>query len=153
MLAKHPANLALRLTLEVVAFAAIVMWGWRQPGSLRYWLGIGLPLLLAVLWALLRSPADPIHAARHRIIAIPGPFRLLLELVVFAFAGFALVKIDKIVLAVVFFGVLLLHNAWSSTRLNAMWRNQPPEPEPEPQAIPAPRPTRAKPRSTKRPRR
>jgi len=80
-MSSHPLNLALRLLLELSALAAYAYWGWTDhEGIRRYLLGIGLPLLAAVLWGTFRVPNDPGNAP----VPIPGPVRLLLEAAFFA---------------------------------------------------------------------
>jgi hypothetical protein len=47
----HPPNLALRFLLEMAALVAIGYWGFDQhSGIWRFVIGIGGPMLAAVLW-------------------------------------------------------------------------------------------------------
>ena len=54
------ANLALRFLLEVCALVALGYWGFKTGGSLitKLALGIGAPLLAAVLWGTFVAPAQ-----------------------------------------------------------------------------------------------
>lgn len=80
-------NDALRFGLELTALGAFATWGWTATGGpLRYGLAIGLPVLAAALWGTFRVPGDPGDAP----VAVPGPVRLLLEVVLFFAAGVAL---------------------------------------------------------------
>ena len=48
---QNAANLALRFILELVALYFIGRWGWiRFDGVLRYFVAIGVPLFMAVIW-------------------------------------------------------------------------------------------------------
>ena len=77
-MASHPINLALRFLLELAALAAYAYWGWvAHEGAWRYVLGIGPPLLAAILWGTFRVPNDPGSAP----VPVPGPARLLLAAV------------------------------------------------------------------------
>jgi uncharacterized protein DUF2568 len=51
-------NLAARFVLELVALGAVAYWGTENAGtqSLRLGLGVGLPLLSALLWGMFVSP-------------------------------------------------------------------------------------------------
>jgi Protein of unknown function (DUF2568) len=71
------ANLGLRFLLELCALAAVGYWGLHHHGGVaQFVLGIGGPLLVAVVWGLFLSP--------KATVSIPSPARLTLELVVFA---------------------------------------------------------------------
>ncbi len=89
----HPINLALRFGLEVAALAALGLWGWRQgEGWLRFLLGLGIPLLAAVVWGVFAVPDDPSRSGSAPV-AVPGLVRLLWELAFFAFAVWALFEL------------------------------------------------------------
>ena len=57
-------------------------------------LGIGAPLLIATIWAVFGSPAAPIPAK--------GLLRILLELIIFGLAVFALYSTGKTTLAIIY---------------------------------------------------
>jgi hypothetical protein len=89
-MASHPINLALRFLLELAALFSLGYWGWTQnQGVLRFALGIGLPLLAAVLWGTFRVPGDA-SASGKAPVPTPGPLRLILELAFFGAAVWAL---------------------------------------------------------------
>ena len=74
---------ALRLVSELVAFAALALWGflaWNAPWSFVW--GIGAPLLAILGWALFLSPRAVFH--------LPRLVRAVIELLVFASATVAL---------------------------------------------------------------
>ena len=78
------ANLAVRFILELCALAAYAYWGFktgRGPVA-RIGLGIGAPLLAAVVWGTFVAPRAP--------VAVPAAVRLVLELAVFGSAVAAL---------------------------------------------------------------
>ena len=78
------ANLALRFLLELCALAALCYWGFKTgTGTIsRVLLGIGAPLVAAVLWGTIVAPGAP--------VSVPGALRLLVELAVFGSAAAAL---------------------------------------------------------------
>jgi hypothetical protein len=82
-------NLAVRFLLEICALAAVGYWG-LQAGNgklLKIVLGIGAPLLLAVLWGVFGSPKAPIK--------LPLTIHLFLELLIFGLAAIALFVAGK----------------------------------------------------------
>jgi hypothetical protein len=80
-------NLAVRFLLELSLLVVFGMWGFRAGGStlVKWLLGLGLPLLAAVLWGMLLAPA-----ARNRL---QEPWRLIAEVVLFGLAVAALFSI------------------------------------------------------------
>ncbi|MCP4362229.1 MAG: YrdB family protein [Chloroflexi bacterium] len=86
----HPINLFFRFVLELSALAAMGVWGWQQgEGWLRLLLALGIPIIAAILWGTFAVPDDPSRSGKAPI-AVPGILRLLLELVFFIFATWAL---------------------------------------------------------------
>jgi hypothetical protein len=74
------ANLAVRFLLELCALAALAYWGFKTgtgPIS-KIGLGIGAPLLAAVVWATFVAPGASIQ--------VPWPLRLVLQVVIFGLA-------------------------------------------------------------------
>ena len=78
------ANLALAFLLELGILAALAYWGVRTGDGLgmQIVLGLGAPLLVAVVWGLWLAPR-----ARRRL---PNGPRLVLKLVIFGVAALAL---------------------------------------------------------------
>ncbi len=77
------ANLTLAFLLELCALGALGYWGVRVGGGplAKIALGIGAPLLAAVLWGLFAAPRAPVSV----------PFvRFVVQLVVFGSAAMAL---------------------------------------------------------------
>lgn len=89
-------NAAVRFLLELAALVVFGYWGYSlgstQVASVG--LGIGVPLGVAVVWALFGSPAAPYRLGH--------PWRLLLELAVLGGAAVALAALDRPTLAVAF---------------------------------------------------
>lgn len=98
------ANLALRFLLEVGALVALGYWGFHVGSSeaLHWILGIGAPLLAAVVWGLFVAP--------RRRFDVPLAVWVLLQVVIFGAAIAALLASGRATFAVVF-TVLLLINA------------------------------------------
>jgi hypothetical protein len=78
------ANLALRFFLELCALGALGYWGFKTGRGLivKVGLGIGAPLLAALVWGMLGAPDAP--------VLLPEPLHLLLELMIFGLAAVAL---------------------------------------------------------------
>jgi len=93
MAAIKTANLALRFFLELCALAALAYWGFHTGSGLvaRLGLGIGAPLLAAIVWGAFVSPRAP--------VVVPASVRLLLELLVFGLACAGLVAAGQTGLA------------------------------------------------------
>lgn len=77
-------NLALRFGMELAMLFALGYWGFKTGSSagMRWLLGIGAPLLAAVVWGMLMAP----RASRR----LQGGWFLLVELILFGLAGWAL---------------------------------------------------------------
>jgi hypothetical protein len=123
VLSNHPANLILRFVLEIVALVAVGQWAWRVGESFgsalaRIAFTIGLPLLMAALWAVFRAPDDPTQPEQKKpIVAISGPLRLLLEAVFFGFAVWTAFNMQRVGFGLVMVIALLLHYFWSAERV------------------------------------
>jgi len=92
----HPINSGLRFLLEIAALISFGIWGWQiGEGWIRFILALGIPILVAILWATFRVPNDPGEAP----VAIPGVLRLAFELALFAFAVWALYDTEHVILA------------------------------------------------------
>lgn len=72
-------NSGLRFLLEILALIILGYWGFHYSGII---LGIGTPILLAVVWGTFGSPKAPYK--------LEGFSRLLLEIAVFGLAAVAL---------------------------------------------------------------
>jgi hypothetical protein len=97
------ANLALRFGLELCMLAALGYWGFRLEASwpIRLGLGIGTPLLAAIVWGTFLSP--------KATVPLSAGWRLLLELIVFGCAIVALYAAGQPRLAGIFAVVLLIN--------------------------------------------
>lgn len=82
-------NLALRFLLELCMLAAVGYWGFKSQSGLpmKFLFGIGLPVLIAVLWGMFLAP----RATRP----LRGASFLALELVLFASGAVALFASGK----------------------------------------------------------
>ena len=120
----HPLNLALRFLLELAALAVAGIFGWTvADGWWRLVAAIDFPLTLAVLWGVFAVPGDPSRSGKA-IVPIPGILRLLLELVIFGFAAWALFSMDATRLSLLLGGLTILHYALSWDRV--AWLRQEP---------------------------
>lgn len=96
-------NLAVRFLLELCMLAAIAFWGFKtqSSGFMKILFGIGLPLLVAVLWGMFLAPkaTQPLRGASF----------LTLELILFALGFFALFAAGKPTLAWIYIIVLIVN--------------------------------------------
>jgi len=97
------ANLALRFLLELCALGALGYWGFKTGGGLiaKIGLGIGAPLVTAVVWGTFVSPQAPVE--------LPGLLVLALQVLVFGSATTALVATGHRTLALVFVVIIVIN--------------------------------------------
>lgn len=57
------ANLTLAFVMELVALAALALWGWKTASTtpIKLVLAIGVPLLAALAWGLFAAPNATFH--------------------------------------------------------------------------------------------
>jgi hypothetical protein len=105
------ANLALAFLLELCALAALGYWGFVTGGGLpaKIGLGVGVPLLAAVLWGVFESP--------RASLPLPEPWHLLFALAFFGCAAAALYAAQHARVALVFALVVILNQV-----LAYVWR-------------------------------
>ena len=98
------ANLTLRFLLELCALGALGYWGFKTAnGTLaKIGLGVGAPLVAAVVWGMFVSPQTP--------AVLPGLVVLVLQVLVFGSAAAGLVATGHRTLATVFV-VIVVTNA------------------------------------------
>ena len=77
-------NLGVRFLLELCMLAAVAFWGFKTQNSwlMKILLGIGLPVLIAILWGMFLAPR-----ATHRLSGAPF---FALELALFSTGAFSL---------------------------------------------------------------
>jgi hypothetical protein len=97
------SNLLLRFILELCALGAVGYWGFKTGGGFaaKLGLGIGAPLVVAVVWAVFVSPQAPVRLAL--------PLSLLLQAAVFGIAAAALVATVHRTLAWVFVALVVVN--------------------------------------------
>jgi hypothetical protein len=98
------ANLALAFFLELGVLVALGYWGLQtgQGTIAKIGLGIGLPVVAVMVWALFGAPKAVWH--------LNGPWRLILEVVFFGSATLALIAAGLPVLGVAFALVFVLNS-------------------------------------------
>jgi len=119
----HPLNLILRFLLEMSALVAMGYWGWTQHDGLGRWLWvIGAPLVAAVLWGTFAVLDDPSRSGKAPV-PTPGILRLLLELLFFAVAAFALIASNQISAGWALGIITIFHYAISYDRILWLLKN------------------------------
>lgn len=82
----HPANLAFRFLLEVAALLALGAGAYAAaPNGLSWPAAVLCPVVAAAMWGTFRVPDDG-SSSGTAPVAVPGPVRLALELLVFGTA-------------------------------------------------------------------
>jgi hypothetical protein len=97
------ANLALRFLLELCALVALGYWGFTTGSAAitKVALGIGVPLVAAVVWGVFVAPRAP--------VALPGFVVLLLQVLVVGPAAAGLVATGHRALALAFAVVVVIN--------------------------------------------
>ncbi|HET9016134.1 MAG TPA: YrdB family protein [Thermomicrobiaceae bacterium] len=98
------ANLGLRFLLELAALVAFADWGVHVGGDAagKAALGVGLPLLVAVVWGAFIAPRS--------LVAVPARARAALGLVVLLAAAAALAAAGQPIPGIAF-GIIVVVNA------------------------------------------
>lgn len=111
-------NDVLRFLLELAALAAIGYWGVTAHAGFAslLWAGGGV-LLAATLWGVFRVPDDP-SSAGSAPVSVPGPIRLVLELLLLGGSVVLLAAAGRPLAAAVLGLLLVLHYtlAWRRVR-------------------------------------
>ncbi len=104
-------NLLLRFLLELCILVALGYWGFTtgQPTIVKIGLGLGAPLLAAVVWGVFLAPAS----SRR----LQEPWFLIVELVIFGLAIAALYSTGQRSLAVAFALIYVINKV-----LLTIWR-------------------------------
>ena len=107
------ANLALSFILELCALVALGYWGFQtgQTTLTKIALGLGAPLVTAVLWGLFAAP----RASRR----LKGLALLLFKIAVFSLAIIALAAAGQPALAIIFALAVAVN-----LTLGAVWRQE-----------------------------
>lgn len=112
----HVANEGLAFVLEIVALAALAWWGFRTGSGpvVPTLLGVGAPLLAAVVWGLFAAPRARVRLPLAGVLAV--------KIVVYASAAAALDAVGHRVLAVVFAVVVAVNTVLVTADRNAAVR-------------------------------
>ncbi len=114
----HPINLMIRFILELMALVSVGFWGWKSnEGILQYILGIGLPILMTIIWGTFAVPDDPSRSGKAPV-PVSGLIRLLLEFTFFALAVWALHDLQQDKLSYILGGIVIIHYIVSYDRIS-----------------------------------
>ncbi len=111
MTAVKTFNLALAFLFELCALAALAFWGFHagQELPVKIALGIGAPVLAALVWGAFAAP--------RAMLQVPAVLRYLVMLLVFGSAIAALVLAGQSLLAWIFAGLVVANRL-----LIALWK-------------------------------
>ena len=102
MLILQNINLAVRFLLEICALAAVGYWGFQTGNGMMKWvLGIGAPIFLAMIWGVFGSP--------KAMIVVPTILHFFIEIIVFGIPVLALCAAGKSQLAWIY-GICVVIN-------------------------------------------
>ena len=89
-------NLTVAFLLELCALAALAYWGVQTGSStiLKVFLGVGTPLLAALIWGRFMAPTSKTR--------LRGTAYLLLKVAIFGVAAVALAIVGQVTLAILF---------------------------------------------------
>jgi hypothetical protein len=104
-------NLAIRFLLELCMLAAVGYWGFKTHSSwtLKILFGIGLPILIAVIWGYFMAPRST-----HRLSGIPFT---VMDIILLGSGAVALYVSGQITLAWIYAVVLIM-----SEILRLVWK-------------------------------
>lgn len=96
-------NVLVRFLLELCILVIFGYWGFKTGGQplTRFLLGIGSPILFAIVWGAFLAPKSAMR--------LQDPLRLIVEVVLFALAAWALYSAGKPTLTILF-AILYLIN-------------------------------------------
>lgn len=114
----HPINLIIRFILELLALIAVGFWGWKGfDGALQYIFGLGLPILMMIIWGSFAVPDDPSRSGKAPV-PVSGFIRLVIEFLFFAIATWAIYDLPEIELSSIFGGLVIIHYLVSYDRIS-----------------------------------
>lgn len=114
----HPVNLAIRFLLELMALAAMAIWGWQLSDTwIRFVLVLAIPIFAAAVWGIFAVPNDPSRSASAPI-PIPGWLRLAIEFVFFATATFMFYNLQYTYLSWIMGSTVIVHYIVSYDRIS-----------------------------------
>jgi len=114
----HPINLMIRFILELMALLSVGYWAWKRFDSpLQYILGIGLPILMTIIWGTFAVPDDPSRSGKAPI-PVSGLMRLVLEITFFALAVWSLHDLQQNELSYILGGIVIIHYLFSYDRIS-----------------------------------
>lgn len=106
-----PINATVRFFCEIAAIYGIAAGVWVWSGSVVA--TVVVPVVSMVVWGVFRVPGDPGPAP----VAVVGPVRLVIEVVVFGAGIFGVWAANGQGPAIVFLVIVVLHYATTSRRL------------------------------------
>lgn len=113
----HPVNLFIRFLLELIALLSVGLWGWKSfEGAFQYILGLGLPILMTIIWGTFAVPDDPSRSGKAPI-PVSGLIRLVIEFIFFALAVWTLDQLEYTGLSYALCGIVLVHYLVSYDRI------------------------------------
>lgn len=121
----NPINLGVRLLLEIGALVGYGYWGWTvSDGLLRYLLAIAIPFVAAVVWGTFAVLEDPSRSGKAPV-PVSGLLRLIIELIFFALASYALFSMGIKTIAWIYTLTVIAHYILSYDRITWLLEQKP----------------------------
>ena len=97
-------NLGVRFLLEIIVLVTMGYWGFHvtQSAFVKILLGIGTPLLVAVIWGMFGAPKAP-----YTLTGFPF---LLLDILIFGLPVVVLLYLEKQTMAWFYVGIAVINN-------------------------------------------
>ena len=119
----NPLNLAVRFLLEIWALISTGIWGWQQSENWpKFVLGLGIPFILAAVWGTFAVPDDPSRSG-NAPVPVPGYLRLVIELIIFSIAIWALYDLGYSKLSWIMGLMVFVHYVISYDRILWLFRH------------------------------
>ena len=106
-------NLAIRFLIELAVLMFIGVWGFTMDGPplfLKGVIGIGCPLIVAVLWGLFVAPKAP--------FSIPIPLKMGIELIIFLFGIWVVYSLFDQLAAFILAAMMVLNSSYVHYKIN-----------------------------------
>lgn len=113
----HPANLALRFVLELVAMFGLGWWGWSlTDGWIRIVLAVLFVVAAAGIWGTFAVPDDPSRSGQAPV-PVRGWVRLLIELLMFCGGVIGLIVAEQTPIGIALLMGVVIHYLLSLDRI------------------------------------
>ena len=120
----HPANLALRLLIELGSLIGLALFAFhRAPADWSLMLAVAVPVMTGTMWALFNVPGDRSRSG-NAPVAVSGPTRLVMELIILYGGAAAYYGAGHWLATPVMTALVTIHYLASPGRVRWLWRQR-----------------------------